>query len=200
MKTIGQALGLLVILIVGYVAFMMTTTPPQAKHAAAQPPMSQDANMTARVTGKPTISAQQIDTILCTFSSPACHKGQTLYDLGVKYNIDSAYALAFFLHESHFGTQGEARTTFSLGNLRCINDRPCVDRDRGGYAQFYSWEDGFQHWFALIRELYINTWHRETVAAILEKYAPAGDGNDPTSYANNVMHAVAVWRSGKVAL
>lgn len=194
MKTIGYALGLLLI---GLVALVMLAPTKPAQTAATAPALYHDASS---VVGKPSISAQQIDTILCTFSSPACHKGQALYDLGVKYDIDSAYALAFFLHESHFGTQGEARTTFSLGNLRCINDRPCVDRDRGGYAQFYSWEDGFQHWFALIRELYINTWHRETVPAILEKYAPAADNNDPNSYANSVMHAVAVWRSGKVAL
>ena len=193
MKTLLSALGLILI---GLVALVMIA-PMKPAPTGATAPAIKDASS---VVGKPSIPAGQINTILCASSSPACNKGQTLYDLGVKYNIDSAYALAFFLHESHFGTQGEARKTMSLGNLRCINDRPCVDLDRGGYAQFYSWEDGFDHWFSLIRNVYVNQWHRETVPSILEKYAPSADNNDPNSYANNVQHAVSVWRAGRVAV
>ncbi len=55
-----------------------------------------------------------------------------MYDLGVKYGIDPIYALAFFQHESDFGTTDEARKTLSLGNERCIPDRPCVDPLLGG--------------------------------------------------------------------
>src|SRR5579884_1076744 len=99
------------------------------------------------VLGKPTISAAFINQVLASYNSPAAGKGQALYDLGVKYGIDPAFALAFFQHESTFGTAGEARTTMSLGNLRCIPNRPCVDQDRGGYAQMKSWEDGFEIWY-----------------------------------------------------
>ena len=41
------------------------------------------------------------------------------YDLGVHYGIDPAYALGFFVVESACGTRGVARTTHSLGNIRC---------------------------------------------------------------------------------
>ena len=51
--------------------------------------------------------------MLETYHSPAVGKGQALYDLGVKYGIDPVYALAFFWHESRFGTTGEARVTYS---------------------------------------------------------------------------------------
>lgn len=213
MKKFLQAIGLLFVGIAALVGMAYSQHPfnvntavksvQNGVHQVQQSAPSLPAigkNDTNKVSGSPTISAEQIDVILCTFGSPACHKGQALYDDGVKYNIDPVYALAFFQHESRFGALGEARKTMSLGNLRCINDRPCIDQDRGGYAQFNSWEDGFQHWYSLIRNVYIAQWHRETVSAILEKYAPVGDNNDPSGYAQSVEHAVALWRSGKVAV
>lgn len=205
MKKLFQAIGLLLIAVTALVVMDYTSHPFSVNKAVqgiqkpALPNLPGIASTdNQKVSGPPTISAEAVNAVLCTFSSPACGKGQTLYNLGKQYNIDPVYALAFFQHESRFGTVGEARKTLSLGNLRCINDRPCVDQDRGGYALFYSWDDGFQHWFSLIRNVYINQWHRETVSAILEKYAPAGDSNDTNAYAQSVLRAVALWRSGKI--
>src|SRR6185312_14855283 len=79
------------------------------------------------VLGKPTLSVSFINQVLASYNSPAAGKGQTLYDLGVKYGIDPAFALAFFLHESTLGTQGEARSSLSLGNIRCIPNFRCKD-------------------------------------------------------------------------
>ena len=105
--------------------------------------------------GKPTLSASFLNQVLASYHSPAAGLGQQIYALGAKYGIDPAYALAFFMHESLFGTTGEARKTMSLGNERCISDRPCIDQDRGGYAQMLSWEDGFSHWYSLILNGYV---------------------------------------------
>src|SRR5436305_10340026 len=99
------------------------------------------------VLGKPTISANFINQVLASYNSPAAGKGQTLYDLGVKYGIDPTFALAFFMHESTFGNAGEARLSLSLGNLRCIPNFKCQD----GYAWFNSWEDGFEAWYKIGR-------------------------------------------------
>ena len=150
------------------------------------------------VTGKPTIGAQFINRVLAASGSPARGKGQSLYTLGVKYGIDPVYALAFFLHESRFGTTGEAIITLSLGNERCIQDRPCIDQSRGGYAQMYSWEDGFEHWYMLIRYLYIQQWHRVTVDQIIPKYAPSSDHNDVAAYIQAIKHAVDTWRASRI--
>src|SRR5258706_11588722 len=68
------------------------------------------------VVGPPTISAHFINSVLAANHSPAAGTGQELYDLGVQYGIDPVFALAFFQHESDFGTQGEATVTMSLGN------------------------------------------------------------------------------------
>ncbi len=148
------------------------------------------------VLGPPTISADFINQVLTSYNSPAAGKGQAMYDDGVKYGIDPVYALAFFMHESLFGTTGEARATLSLGNLRCIPDRPCIDQDRGGYAQMYSWEDGFEQWYKLIRNLYVAYWGRVTVDQIIPKYAPTSDHNDEAAYIASLKHEVDTWRAG----
>jgi len=148
------------------------------------------------VLGKPTITADFINKVLQDYGSPAAGKGKALYDLGVQYGIDPVYALAFFLHESGFGTQGEARVTHSLGNLRCIPNYDCIDQDRGGYASFPSWEEGFKAWYALIRNLYVAQWGKTTIDQIIPTYAPRADNNDEKAYINAVKHSVDTWRAG----
>jgi hypothetical protein len=150
------------------------------------------------VLGPPTVSVAFINRVLSAYHSPAAGLGQALYDDGVNTGIDPVYALAFFLHESSFGTTGEARKTLALGNERCIPDRPCVDLDRGGYAQMESWEDGFSHWYTLILTLYVKEWHRVTIEQIIPKYAPGSDGNDEAAYIVAIEHAVDTWRRGEV--
>lgn len=158
------------------------------------------------VAGKPTISAGLIDLVLSAYGSPAAGKGQALYDLGIAYGIDPVYALAFFLHESRFGTTGEARRTMSLGNERCVADRPCIDQSQGGYAQMFSWEDGFAHWYSLIKSGYVEgqvtiplVGHAcLTVDQIIPVYAPSSDHNDVQGYIDAVKQAVDAWRRGEV--
>ena len=150
------------------------------------------------VLGTPSVSAAFINRVLSAYHSPAAGLGQALYDDGVSTGIDPVYALAFFMHESSFGTTGEARKTFALGNERCIPDRPCVDLDRGGYAQMQSWEDGCSHWYMLILSLYIKQWHRVTIEQIVPKYAPGSDGNNEAAYVAAIEHAVDTWRRGEV--
>ncbi len=148
------------------------------------------------VLGKPTISAAFINEVLASYNSPAAGKGQAMYDLGVKYGIDPVYALAFFMHESLFGTTGDARATLSLGNSRCIPTRPCIDQNRGGYAKMYSWEDGFDQFYKLIRNLYVAQWGLVTVDQIIPTYAPNSDGNNEKEYIAALKHEIDTWRAG----
>lgn len=202
MKNLLCAIGLLLI---GAVALlMMSSVKPAPTGATAPQTAYRDASS---VVGSPSISAQFIDSVLCKFGSPGCGKGQALYNYGVKYGLDPAFALGFYFKESTFGTQGMARITLALSNERCINDRPCVNTygkpckaGQSCYAQFYSVEDGFEGWFKLIRGLYVDTWHLTTVDAILPRYAPSEDSNNPAQYAYQVKAAVAIWRAGKVAV
>ncbi len=148
------------------------------------------------VLSKPTISAAFINRVLAAYHSPAAGKGQALYDLGVQYGIDPAFALAFFLHESSFGTAGEATKTLSLGNLRCYTGSTCVDQDRGGYAAYTSWEAGFQAWYELIRNYYVAQKGLTTVDKIIPTYAPTADHNDEAAYIASLKHALDTWHSG----
>jgi hypothetical protein len=148
------------------------------------------------VLGKPTITADFINQVLASYNSPAAGKGQDMYDLGVKYGVDPVFALAFFMHESLFGTTGEARATLSLGNLRCIPTRPCIDQNRGGYAQMNSWVDGFEQWYKLIRNLYVAQWGLVTVDKIIPTYAPNSDHNNETEYIASLKHEIDAWHAG----
>ena len=144
------------------------------------------------VIGKPTITVNFINEVLASYNSPATGKGQALYDLGVKYGIDPAFALAFFMHESTFGTAGMATVTLSLGNLRCIPSVPC----NNGYAQFSSWEQGFEAWYKLIRNLYVAQWGLVTIDQIIPTYAPSSDHNNVSGYIAALKHSIDTWHAG----
>ena len=150
---------------------------------------------TDTLSGKPTITAQFIDQVLVFSHSPAAGLGQVLYDDGVQYGIDPVFALAFFMHESQFGTLGVARVTLSLGNLRCLPTYPCDD----GYAAFASWSQGFLAWYQLMRTGYLAR-GLSTLEQIIPVYAPSSDNNNVSAYIAAVKHAVQTWRNGQIPL
>ena len=146
---------------------------------------------TTAITGSPSISASQVDAILCKANSPACGTGTTLYNYGAQYGVDPAFALAVFRHESNFGTAGVARQNLSLGNLRCIPDAAC----QGGYAAFGSWQQGYSAFYKLISgPLYVQS-GLTTPEQILQRYAPVADNNDPSGYASDVEASMRDWRT-----
>jgi len=142
------------------------------------------------VVGKPSISAATITRVLAAAHSTAQGTGAALYADGVTYGIDPAYALAFFQHESEFGTTGVARVTKSLGNIRCTPGYACID----GFRAYATWQAGYVDWYRLIRLLYVNQWHLTTVEQIIPVYAPSGDHNNVSAYINAVEQAVNQWR------
>ncbi len=145
---------------------------------------------------KPSVSADFINQVLNNYHSPAAGKGQVLYDDGVKYGIDPVYALAFFMQESTFGTQGVATVTHSLGNIRANSGDPQYH----GYRMYSTWEAGFADWYQLMAHQYIGQWKLTTVDQIVPIYAPGSDNNDVTTYISNVKNAVDVWHSGSVGV
>lgn len=146
------------------------------------------------VLGTPTLSPDFINRVLSAHNSPASGKGQTLYNLGVKYGIDPAFALAFFGHESSFGKNGEARSSFSLGNLRCIPTTVCKDN----YAWFPTWEAGFEAWYKLIHDLYVNAWGLTTIDQIIPRYAPPADNNNDDAYIASLKLSLNTWHTGQI--
>jgi len=142
------------------------------------------------IVGGPSISAAKIDSILSSAGSPAAGTGNSLESYGQQYGIDPAFALAVMKHESNYGTAGVARQNLSLGNLRCIEGAACV----GGYAAFSSWQQGYSAFYKLISgPLYVGA-GLTTPEQILQRYAPAGDNNDPSGYAQDVEALMRDWR------
>lgn len=152
------------------------------------------------VLGKPTISATYMNRVLAAHGSPAAGTGQALYDLGVQYGIDPAWPLAFFWQESHDGTSGEATVTRSIGNERCIADRPC---NAAHFAVFTDWVDSYQHWYSLILYGYIrgdinrSLGYAACPCTTIEQIIPvyAGDGSEQ-QYIVGVLASVAAERAG----
>jgi hypothetical protein len=167
-------------------------TQPESKPQGNPPPVAPGAHS---VIGSPTITADKIAQVLKQYNSPAVGVSQAIYDMGVKYGIDPAYALAFFIHESSAGTKGIAVTTKSLGNIRQTNNSGFEGYQ--GFRKYPSWEAGAEDWYKLIRNLYIDGWNLKTVEQIIPKYAPAADSNNPPVYINAVNTLVESWRNSK---
>jgi hypothetical protein len=142
------------------------------------------------VVGPPSITVEQIRRILTRYGSPALGDAQAFYDLGVARGIDPAYCVAFFIMESAAGTQGVARTTHSIGNIRALPGQPAFE----GYRQYANWQEGIADWYRLIDEVYVRDLGLTTVDAIVPVYAPDSDNNDPEAYIMTVKRLVAGWR------
>jgi hypothetical protein len=143
------------------------------------------------VRGAPSVSVAVINQVLSDYGSPLAGQGQALYDLGVRYGIDPAFCLAFFVHESAAGTRGEAVLTQSVGNIRATAGAPSLD----GYRLYPTWLAGAEDWFRLIAGLYVRDWQRTTVDQIIPVYAPSGDNNDVQAYVDDVEQLVTAWRA-----
>jgi Mannosyl-glycoprotein endo-beta-N-acetylglucosaminidase len=171
-----------------FVLLLLLVGMPLQAHADSSLPNTAPPDYS--VSGPPTVNATLINRVLAAYHSPAAGKGQALYDDGVNYGIDPVFALAFFLHESTFGTAGVALVTHSLGNIRCT---PHYSSCFQGYRAYTSWEDSFLDWYNLIGVVYIPS-GLTTVEQIVPVYAPATE-NDVYAYITAVEQAVDTWRA-----
>ncbi|WP_448544848.1 glucosaminidase domain-containing protein [Roseiflexus sp.] len=151
------------------------------------------------VLGPPSISAEQIDRILAEWQSPAAGTGATWVELGVRYGIDPAYALAFFIHESGAGTapgwagrKPDGSTTHNIGNIICAGYPTCYGR----FRDYASWEAGIEDWYRLIAVEYVEWRGVHTVEEIVPIYAPVVE-NDVPAYIDAVNRLVAEWHASR---
>ncbi|HED05768.1 MAG TPA: hypothetical protein ENI61_03690, partial [Ignavibacteria bacterium] len=119
------------------------------------------------------ITPEEINTLLK--SSPARGTGNLFFSQGRRYGIDPIIALAFFKQESNFGTKGVAKTTKSIGNIKCSKTQENIN----GFCSYDSWEKGIESWYNLISgEIYVKG-GRDTIETIIPKYAPSSENNVP---------------------
>jgi hypothetical protein len=148
----------------------------------------------------PSLNAAQIDQILSSYGSPATGTGQVWVDMGKKYGIDPAFAVAFFIHESSAGTNPNwagmkpgGATTHNIGNIICAGYPKCYGR----FRDYPSWEAGIEDWYRLIAIEYIEGRGLVTVEEIMPIYAPAFE-NDVQNFVNAVTGLVDGWRRNGV--
>jgi hypothetical protein len=148
------------------------------------------------ILGQPTISADDINTVLAQYGSPAMGTGQIWFGLGKQYGIDPAYALAFFIEESSAGTNArwdglkpDGSTTHNIGNISCAGYPRCLGR----WRDYGSWEEGIQDWYRLIADEYVRDRGTSTVEQIIPIYAPSFE-NDVAAYIQVVVGLVDKWR------
>jgi len=153
-----------------------------------------------RLEGAPSISAETIDRILASYGSPAAGTGAVWYNLGLRYGIDPAFAVAFFIHESTAGTaqnwaglKPDGSTTHNVGNIICAGYATCYNR----FRDYPSWEAGIDDWYRLIDVEYIEGRGHQTVGDIIPIYAPAFE-NNVQLYVDTVNGLVDTWRRGEV--
>ncbi len=176
--------------------------PQQACNPGAPCPMPQMGGGSSSVLGSPTVTAAFIDQVLAANHSPAQGTGAAFYNYGVQYGIDPVFALAFFKHESSFGTTGVARTTLSISNTVCTGSTPANERYYSNshcFHKYTNWTESIADWYRMIRETYVGQWNKSTIEQIIPTYAPSSDGNNVAEYISEVQKSVASWRSGKVS-
>lgn len=136
----------------------------------------------------PRISRERFRAVLA--HSPALPEADACYDICVSTGLDPAVALAFFRHESSYGTQGRAIATRNWGNIRRSQGR--AKAVVNGFAMYASWADSLADWCELIKARYVGH-GLTTVEAAIPVYAPSSDGNAPARYIAAVRAAVAAW-------
>jgi hypothetical protein len=186
----GLILGLFTIFLLGLAAvfgsgMMKSVVPASANLLQSGPPAAGNS-----VVGGPSISAQKIDAILSSAGSPAAGAGQAFYADSQQYSIDDAVALAFFHHESSYGTAGAAAQTHSIGNIICTDGYSCIGR----FRSYDSWRAGIDDWFRLISSSAYVGGGLTTLETIIPKYAPSSE-NSPSAYIAAVQSDVSTWRA-----
>ena len=198
LRSYVRGCGLLVLAALLLLAAASLVAPSRAVKLGGSPFSSYQATVIpfpapSSVIGSPSLSASFIDRVLSAYHSPAVGLGAALVADSLQFHIDDAFALAFFLHESSFGTTGVARYTRSLGNIICSGYATCFQ----GFRSYPSWEAGAWDWFRLLKYEYLPR-GLTTVQAIIPVYAPSSDGNDVPAYIAAVLSAVSTWRAGRL--
>ncbi len=158
------------------------------------------------------LTIEQIDQILKELKSPAYGTGPKWIQSGIKWNIDAAYPLYIFIHESNAATntgwagfKPNGTHTYNIGNMICAGYDPDNNKELNCYNGFrdYSWSndpwgegiDDNVHNLRLYRDGGIKDF-----AQAIAKWAPPSE-NRTQDYIDQGETVIAGWRNiNKVAL
>jgi hypothetical protein len=148
----------------------------------------------------PRFGLPRFTAVLTDIASPAAPDAALLYRICVDAGIDPCVALAFFAHESHFGTDPNSVTVrydlHSWGNVRTpyyVALGSVIATDRGPFARYDSYPISLFDWADRIKFRYGKERGLTTVETIVPVYAPASDHNAPAVYVAAIRSLVAKW-------
>lgn len=153
------------------------------------------------IAGPPDLTRAAFIAILRDAESPAIEAAGAMWDMLVARGVRPATFLAFFRHESNFGREGICRVfdTKNPGNVRTpevAGRAQIIATPRGNFAKYPDWTIATEDWADRLRGPKYEQAGLKTVAAVLPKYAPAADQNDPDAYARAVLASVERWTGG----
>jgi hypothetical protein len=128
------------------------------------------------VLGNSGLNASFMDSILCTYQSPACHTADVLVQEGWKHDVAPDYALAFMWQGSNFG-----KANCGQPSALCM-------------SYHGSWKQTYDDWYSTIS----GPLYRGSSVVSVDDIVSKASG--PPAYAEKVKAAVKLWSSGKVAL
>lgn len=147
------------------------------------------------------LTAEQINTILGEMNSPAEGTGNVWIEAGQRTNIDAAYMLAIFIHESTAGTNQNWAgitpngTTHNIGNMICTPNTnrwwsgDCYNR----FRNYSSWENGINDNFDNLA-YYRDNRGVKTIVEAISIWAPPTE-NNTNAYIAYVEEIVSSWRT-----
>jgi hypothetical protein len=147
--------------------------------------------------GPPSISLAKFRSILSAAGSPETGSAAGIYNAFVAQGVDPAIGLAISQHESSFGKAGIA-----VGRDNPYGDRyyaPAAafgGRNVGGWVKFPSYTAAAQYEAHLLATGY----RGYTARTFANKYAPAKDHNNPSSYGNSIVNLLKKWSGGSAPL
>jgi len=156
-------------------------------------PLGDYTPQTLTVRHAPRITEATFTRVLEGARSPAAAEAAACYAACVAAGCDPAVALAFFGHESTYGTAGLAVRTKNWGNLRRGRRGVVRPTATGPFAFYATWTDSLRDWCDLLAGPVYAGDGLHTVGQILPRYAPSSDGNAPARYAQAVCDSVNRW-------
>ena len=149
-----------------------------------------------KIASPTTISYRYFELALQNRKSPAQPLAAECFRVCEAWGVNPAVALAFFVHESNCGTRGAAVKTKNWGNLRSGPGaiRIADTGVSGGFGVYASWVVSLNDFCRLLRGQVYEGMELKTVRQVLPRYAPSGDNNNPTAYADFVNSQVSLWQ------
>jgi len=141
----------------------------------------------SNVVGPPSLPAATVNTILARVGSPMAGTGAVIEQAARQANIDDAFALAVWWHETNDGAAGVGRGDHNPGGVRAS---PAYPAAADGYTIYPSYSAGIFDWFNIVKGRYISR-GLTTVYAISYPYVgTSGAGN----WANIVVNLMLRYR------